>query len=96
MKFVAALATRRYWIPVSRRRRMGTSGRGSTLVVSTSEAAQSCRRPSIRCTDGMQTRKYAMRTSTTSTTLFFQLRSIKIIRLSAGWSGFRVDGRYRR
>jgi len=53
---------------------MDMNGCGSTLAASTSEAAQSYPRPSTPCIGGMKTRRYAMRTSTTSLVHPFPLR----------------------
>ena len=55
MRFVSVMAIERSSRAASWRRRMGASGCGSTLVVSTSEAAQSYQRPSIPCTGGSKT-----------------------------------------
>ena len=98
MKFVVGLATRRYWIPASRQRRTGMSRYGLILAASTSEAAQSCLKPSIQCIGGTQTRGYAMRFSATFLALSFPLRKTmkSIPTRMAGRSGFRVGGRYRR
>ncbi|KIM56540.1 hypothetical protein SCLCIDRAFT_1220346 [Scleroderma citrinum Foug A] len=82
----------------SRRGKMGTSGCGSTLAVSTSEAAQSNQRPSIPCTGGTKTQRYAMRTSMTSTAHPFPLRATMsgMPSRTAGQSGSRVGGRCKR
>ena len=68
MQFGGALGTRS-WILVGRRKKTDMSGWGWTLAASTSEAAQSYRRPSIRCIAGVQMPRHAMRIFMTSMAL---------------------------
>ena len=80
----------------SRLKRTDMSGCGSTLAVSTNEAAQSYPRLLIICIGGTKTRRYAMRTSMTSTVHPFPLREITGIPVPmAGRSGSRVGGRFK-
>ena len=74
----------------------GTSGCGWTLAVSTNEAVLSSLRPSIPCTGGMKTPKYAMCISTTFSTHPFPLRLTMRGMPTAGRSGSHVGGRCRR
>ena len=97
MKFASVLAIERSSIAASRLSRTDMNGCGSTLAVSTSEAAQNYLRPSIPCIGGTKMQEYAMRTSTTSPIHCFPLRATRrgIMISVDGRSGSRVGGRYK-
>jgi len=94
-RFASVMAIERSSSAASGLRKTDISGCGSTLAVSTSEAAQSYRRLSIPCIGGMKMRKYAMRTSMTSPVHPFPLGGTGwgIPTSVDGRSGSRVGGR---
>ena len=74
IQFVGRLGTRRSWILVSRCRKTDMSGSRRTSAALTSEAVQSCWRPSIRCIAGTQMPRHAICTLMTLTAPDFPLR----------------------
>ena len=97
MKSTSMMAIERSSRAVSRLGPTDMSGCGSTLAVSTSEAAQSYPRPSIPCIGGMKMQRYAMHTCTMSPIHDFPLRgTMRGIPTSVdGQSGSCMGGHYK-